>query len=79
MGFDIGITISKEPNQYIINTRAKKTVCIKTGLNLGKILREISEKYEGSGGGHDGAASLTINIEPDIILQEIIEQVKQYL
>jgi len=79
MGFDIGITISKEPNQYIINTRAKKTVCIKTGLNLGKILEEISEKYEGSGGGHDGAASLTINIEPDIILQEIIEQVKQYL
>ncbi len=78
-GFDIGITVSKEPNQYIINTRAKKTVCIKTGLNLGKILKEISERYDTSGGGHDGAASIIIMIESNIILQEIIEKVKQYL
>ncbi|MFX1379396.1 MAG: bifunctional oligoribonuclease/PAP phosphatase NrnA [Promethearchaeota archaeon] len=78
-GFDIGITISKEPNQYVINTRAKKTVCIKTGLNLGKILKEISEKYKCNGGGHDGAASITFNIESDIVIQEIVEKIKQFL
>jgi nanoRNase/pAp phosphatase (c-di-AMP/oligoRNAs hydrolase) len=78
-GFDIGIVLSEEQNQYIINSRAKKTVCVKTGLNLGKILEEMSEKYNGSGGGHDGAASLKIKLESDIIMHEIIDKVKQYL
>ena len=79
IGFDIGIAISKEQNQNRINARAKKRVCIKTGLNLGKILEEISEQYKGSGGGHDGAASLTITIEPDTIVLKIVENIKQYL
>ena len=79
LGFDIGIVISKEKNHYIINTRAKKAVCLKSGLNLGKILEEISLLYNGSGGGHDGAASLTINNEYENILQEIIEKVKLFL
>ena len=79
IGFDIGIAISKEQKQHRINTRAKKQVCIKTGLNLGKILEEISQQYNGNGGGHDGAASLTVNIEPDTIVLKIIEKIKQYL
>lgn len=79
LGFDIAIVLSKEANQYRINTRAKKGVCIKTGLHLGKILEEISEQYEGSGGGHDGAASLMINKETDYIITQIIERIKQYL
>lgn len=79
LGFDIAIVLSKEVNQYRINTRAKKGVCIKTGLHLGKILEEISEQHEGSGGGHDGAASLTIDKETAFIISQIIEKIKQYL
>ncbi|MFX0020894.1 MAG: bifunctional oligoribonuclease/PAP phosphatase NrnA [Candidatus Hermodarchaeota archaeon] len=79
LGFDIGIVVSKEANQYTINTRAKKAVCLKTGLNLGKILEEISVFHNASGGGHDGAASITIDKKLDIILQEIIERLKHYL
>lgn len=79
LGFDIAIVISKEINQYRINTRAKKGFCIKSGLHLGKILEEISGLYEGSGGGHDGAASLMIDKEIDFIITQIIERIKQYL
>lgn len=79
LGFDIAIVLSKEENQYRVNTRAKKVVCIKTGLHLGKILEEISIKYKGSGGGHDGAASLTISTESDTITTQIIEKIKNYL
>ncbi len=79
LGFDIGIAISKEKNQYVINTRAKKAVCLKKGLNLGKILEEVSQSHDCSGGGHDGAASITINKDFDIILQEIIEKVKHFI
>ncbi len=79
LGFDVAIVLSKEENQYRINTRAKKMVCLNTGLHLGKILEEISEKYKGNGGGHNGAASLTSNIESDTIITQIIEKIKQYL
>ena len=78
IGFDVGIVISKEANKSRINTRAKKGVCIKTGLNLGKLLVEISKNYKGSGGGHDGAASLTIDMEPDLIITDIIKKIRQY-
>ena len=51
----MSIVYSKGANSFRITTRAKKEICLKTGLHLGKILSEIEE---GSGGGHDGAASL---------------------
>jgi len=79
IGCDVSIVISKEENHYRINTRAKKRVCEETGLNLAKILEQISDQYKGSGGGHNGAASLMINKQSDIIINELIENIKEYL
>ncbi len=78
-GFDISIVYSNEKKVFKINARAKKEICLKTGLHLGKVLEEISEKYNGNGGGHDGAASLTCHAESRIIVKNILEKVKQYL
>ena len=78
LGFDVAIVLSKEVNQNRINTRAQKSVCLNTGLHLGKILEEISCKYNGNGGGHDGAATLTSTLESDTIITQIIEKIKQY-
>lgn len=79
LGFDIAIVYSKELNQYKVNTRANNLVCIKTGLNLARILEEISGQYNGSGGGHDGAAALDISIESGFSINQIIERIKEYL
>ncbi|GAH62999.1 unnamed protein product, partial [marine sediment metagenome] len=62
-GFDVGIVYSEEKNRKNINSRAKKSVCLNTGLHLGKILEKLSQYADGSGGGHDGAASITFNAE----------------
>lgn len=78
-GFDIAIVFSKEANLCRFNTRAKKGVCIKTGLHLGKILEEISDQYEGSGGGHDGAAALSTKTDNEIIIAQIIKKIKLFL
>jgi nanoRNase/pAp phosphatase (c-di-AMP/oligoRNAs hydrolase) len=78
LGFDVAIVLSKEIGKNRINTRAQKSVCINTGLHLGKILEEISNKYSGNGGGHDGAATLTSTIESDTIITQIIEKIKQH-
>lgn len=79
IGFDVSIVISKESKFSRINTRARKKICEETGLNLAKILEQISEKYEGNGGGHDGAASLTIDNESDYNITELVENIKKYL
>jgi len=76
IGFDISIVFSKEKNNFRITSRAKKNVCLKTGLHLGKIFSEISE---GSGGGHDGAATLNGEINFENTLDKIIERIKQTL
>jgi nanoRNase/pAp phosphatase (c-di-AMP/oligoRNAs hydrolase) len=76
IGFDISIVCSEKKDQTIISTRAKKEVCLKTGLHLGKILSEIGE---GSAGGHDGAASLNFNLDLDIVLKKVIDKIKKVL
>jgi nanoRNase/pAp phosphatase (c-di-AMP/oligoRNAs hydrolase) len=79
LGFDIAIVYSKELNQYKVNTRAKNLVCIETGLNLARILEEISDQYNGNGGGHNGAAALDINVESGFSIKQIIERIKEFL
>ncbi|UCC19958.1 MAG: DHH family phosphoesterase [Promethearchaeota archaeon] len=78
-GFDIAIVFSKEINKYRITARAKKLICLKTGLHLGKIFEEISEQYNGNGGGHDGAATLTVDKESDFNITQIIQRIKDNL
>ncbi|MHA2088446.1 MAG: DHH family phosphoesterase [Promethearchaeota archaeon] len=79
IGFDVSIIHSIEKEQKIINGRVKKAICIKTGLHIGKIFEEISQNFGGSGGGHDGAAALTVDMELDMILKKIIEKIKEVL
>ena len=78
-GFDIGIVCSKKKTEYRISTRANKKICLKTGLHLGKILKEISEEMGANGGGHNGAASLTGKNGINVAKDKIIDKIKQVL
>ncbi|MFX1279546.1 MAG: bifunctional oligoribonuclease/PAP phosphatase NrnA [Promethearchaeota archaeon] len=78
-GFDIAIVYSEEKDKKIINSRANKNICLKTGLHLGKILEDLSEYSEGSGGGHDGAASITFHADLEKVLSKFVEKIKQFL
>ncbi len=77
VGFDVGIVYTKEKEKYRISARAKKNVCLKTGLHLGKILNGISNGD--SGGGHDGAATLNGENDLERSLSEIIDNIKRTL
>jgi len=76
VGFDVGIVYTKEKSKYRISTRAKKNVCLKTGLHLGKILNGISNV---DGGGHDGAATLNGENDFERNLNEVIDNIKRTL
>jgi len=79
IGLDVSIVYSEKKRTFRISMRAKKSVCLKTGLHLGKILEEVAKEYEGSGGGHDGAASLNGENDLKKVLNKIIEKIKQIL
>jgi len=76
VGFDVGIVYTKEKSKYRISARAKKNVCLKTGLHLGKILNGINNV---DGGGHDGAATLNGENDLERNLNEIIDNIKRTL
>ncbi len=76
VGFDVGIVYTKEKSKYRISARAKKNVCLKTGLHLGKILNGISNV---DGGGHDGAATLNGENDLERNLKEIVDNIKRTL
>jgi nanoRNase/pAp phosphatase (c-di-AMP/oligoRNAs hydrolase) len=78
-GFDIGIVISKKKSNFRISTRAKKGLCLQTGLHLGKILEGLSDNESLSGGGHNSAASLNGDSGLESVLDKLIEKVKQTL
>jgi nanoRNase/pAp phosphatase (c-di-AMP/oligoRNAs hydrolase) len=76
VGFDVGIVVSEDKSNYRITTRAKKQVCLKTGLHLGKIIRKISNV---NGGGHDGAATLNGKNNVEETLNQLIDKIKETL
>jgi hypothetical protein len=76
VGFDIGIVVSVEKSNFRITTRAKKKVCLATGLHLGKIIREIDNV---NGGGHDSAATLNGKGDAEKILNELTHKIKETL
>ncbi|MHA1508035.1 MAG: DHH family phosphoesterase [Promethearchaeota archaeon] len=76
VGFDVGIVVSEDKSDYRITTRAKKQVCLKTGLHLGKIISEINNV---KGGGHDGAATLNGKNDVEESLNQLIDKIKETL
>ena len=76
IGFDVSIVYAKSSSNYRITTRAKKGICSKTGLHLGKILSDIEA---GDGGGHDGAATLNGQSSFQSVLSKILEKIKKTL
>ncbi|MHA1490569.1 MAG: DHH family phosphoesterase [Promethearchaeota archaeon] len=79
IGFDVGIACSKKKTEYRICIRANKKICLKTGLHLGKILEELSNQWEGRGGGHEGAASFNGKGVLANILNKIKEKIIKIL
>jgi|GEM_PF-211599 len=80
IGADISLVGHKKENDLVrVNVRAKKEV-VQKGLNLGKVMEKIGEKYDGTGGGHAGAAGVdsrtcTVNELMDECINEIYEVV----
>ncbi|MHA1734498.1 MAG: DHH family phosphoesterase [Promethearchaeota archaeon] len=80
LGADVAFTISeKKGGPTRVAGRASDAFLKATGFNLARFLGEISEDFEGSGGGHDGAASLSGRATPGEVSDKILNSLHTYL
>jgi len=59
MGADVAVVGSEEKGKVRLCGRAREGVPASTGLHLGKLMDELAKQFDGTGGGHAGAASMT--------------------
>lgn len=56
-GADIAFVGSDDKGEFRLSGRARQEIVKETGLHLGELMEEIGKQFNGSGGGHAGAAS----------------------
>ncbi|MGM0771493.1 MAG: DHH family phosphoesterase [Halobacteriota archaeon] len=78
IGGDVAFVGTARGDSIRVSGRAKRDA-VNAGVNLGKIMEEISVHYEGTGGGHAGAAGIDVIADIDTILFECVESVKEIL
>ena len=80
LGADIAIIIAdKGKNEVRASARANPKLKKIQGFNLGKIMEEAGEKFQGGGGGHILAAGLNGKGDPKEIMQEITEKIEKII
>jgi nanoRNase/pAp phosphatase (c-di-AMP/oligoRNAs hydrolase) len=78
IGADVAFVASKEGDQVKMSARARKCA-INAGVNLAKLMEEISVKYKGTGGGHEGAAGMDVQGDADQILASCTDYIRKSL
>lgn len=78
VGADVAFVASKTDDVIKVSARARK-YAINSGVNLARLMEDISAKFNGTGGGHEGAAGMDAYGDPDSILASCIEYVRASL
>jgi nanoRNase/pAp phosphatase (c-di-AMP/oligoRNAs hydrolase) len=79
MGADVAIVGSKEKDDIRLCGRAREDFCKEVPLHLGEIMSELGKKFNGTGGGHAGAASMTGKGKLSEAKEQILKVLRQSL
>ncbi|MBS3815313.1 MAG: DHH family phosphoesterase [Hadesarchaea archaeon] len=80
IGADVALAGGKKNNGEIrISARSRSGVASETHLHLGELMSTISEEFGGTGGGHAGAAAMTIEGELSEVKEAIFRELKKML
>ncbi|MDG6243665.1 MAG: DHH family phosphoesterase [Methanolobus sp.] len=69
IGADVALIGTSRDANIRVSGRAKREA-VAAGVNLGKIMEEISQDYAGTGGGHAGAAGIDVVADMATIIDE---------
>jgi nanoRNase/pAp phosphatase (c-di-AMP/oligoRNAs hydrolase) len=78
IGADIAFVGTAKGDSVRISARAKRDA-VNAGVNLGQLMEDISNEYNGTGGGHSGAAGIDVIADMNEVLKECRERTKKIL
>jgi len=78
VGADVAFVATSSNGTTRVSGRAKRDA-VNAGVNLGQIMEEISKPYQGTGGGHAGAAGIDVIADMDEILSKCKDRVREFL
>jgi len=76
LGADVAFVASEKDDVVKVSARSRREIQ-NAGVNLAKLMEDISAKFNGAGGGHEGAAGMDVLGETENILAACIDYVKQ--
>ena len=78
IGADIAFVGTVKGESVRISARAKREA-VNAGVNLGQLMENISNEYNGTGGGHSGAAGIDVIANMEEVLKKCREKTKKIL
>lgn len=79
IGADIAFVGSaKDDSSVRVSGRAKRDMIL-SGINLGKLMEDVGEKYNGTGGGHSGAAGIDAECPLEELMADCTKHAKKLL
>jgi nanoRNase/pAp phosphatase (c-di-AMP/oligoRNAs hydrolase) len=75
LGADVAFVASKKDDVVKVSARARREAQ-NAGVNLAKLMEDISVQFKGTGGGHEGAAGMDVYGEVENILTACVEYIK---
>jgi nanoRNase/pAp phosphatase (c-di-AMP/oligoRNAs hydrolase) len=78
IGADVAFVGTAKGESVRISARAKRDA-VNAGINLGQMMEDISNEYNGTGGGHSGAAGIDVIADMKEVLNKCREKTKKIL
>ena len=80
IGADVAIVGSEEEGKLVrISGRARSGVVSETNLHLGELMEKLAEEFDGTGGGHAGAAAMNVKTSLPNAKGKVLKALKRML
>lgn len=79
IGGDVAAVASENGKEIRISGRARRGLESETHLHLGKLMNKLAEKFDGTGGGHAGAAAMTVKGDLEHVKSETLKELKKMM
>jgi nanoRNase/pAp phosphatase (c-di-AMP/oligoRNAs hydrolase) len=79
MGADVGIAYGETDGESRMSVRSSQTFFKETGIDLSEEIKKIASYFELVGGGHATAASVSGKIDPPVLADRLLQNVKSIL
>ena len=79
MGADVGIAFGESNGEARLSARSTQSFFKETGIDLALEIKKVADHYNLVGGGHSTAVSLSGKMEPSVLANDLIQNLKARL